>query len=51
MPRKTTGATGDKMHHIEYEGPGCPVASQDIRKSVKDEIQILKNIFLREVHT
>ena len=39
------------MHHIEYEGLGCPVVDQDIRKSVNDEIQILKNIFLREDHT
>ena len=42
MPRKTTGATGEKMHHIEYEGLGCPVVSEDTRKSVKDETQILK---------
>ena len=30
------------MHHIEYEGLVCPVVSEDIRKSVNDEIQILK---------
>ena len=30
------------MHHIEYEGLGCPVVDQDIRKSVNDGIQILK---------
>ena len=30
------------MHHIEYEGLVCPVVDQDIRKSVNDEIQILK---------
>ena len=30
------------MHHIEYEGLGCPVVGEDIRKSVNDEIQILK---------
>ena len=30
------------MHHIEYEGLGCPVVGEDTRKSVKDETQILK---------
>ena len=42
MQRKTTGATGEKMHHIEYEGLVCPVVGGDTRKSVKDETQILK---------
>ena len=28
------------MHHIEYEGLGCPVVDQDIRKSVNNECQL-----------